>query len=208
MTAQESKKLFSVVVLCYRHFELLPDALDSVLSQDYPRIELIVSDDGSDVFPEANIRDYLEKRRTEHIAGITINHEQKNGGTVHHLNQAQKLTHGDYIVFLAADDALYDSGVLSRYAEGFEKNGTDCLIEMAQTAMCDYTLGTVNGYYLQKHVRELLENGMQGTKAEIGGDPEARTAEYYEKRPCPGIVYEAARILAEMLGEEEEKERA
>ena len=56
--------------------------------------------------------------------------------------------------------------------------------------------------------RELLENGMQGTKAEIGGDPEARTAEYYEKRPCPGIVYEAARILAEMLGEEEEKERA
>ena len=35
--------------------------------------------------------------------------------------------------------------------------------------------------------------------ARPGGDPEERTAEYYKKRPCPELVYRAARILEEML---------
>ena len=35
-----------------------------------------------------------------------------------------------------------------------------------------------------------------------GGDPEARTPEYYQKRPCPDLAWRAARILDEMLGEQ------
>lgn len=34
-----------------------------------------------------------------------------------------------------------------------------------------------------------------------GGDPEARTPEYYKKRPCPDLAWRAARIVDEMLGE-------
>lgn len=38
--------------------------------------------------------------------------------------------------------------------------------------------------------------------------PEARTAEYYEKRPCPLLCKQAADLLDELLSEiEEEKER-
>ncbi len=47
--------------------------------------------------------------------------------------------------------------------------------------------------------RELLSAA--GLSAEEGGAPEARTPEYYAKRPCPGLVYRAARILDEMLAE-------
>jgi len=43
--------------------------------------------------------------------------------------------------------------------------------------------------------RELL-SGVQTT---TGGDPEARSAEYYKKRPCPDLVRQAAEILDEML---------
>lgn len=43
--------------------------------------------------------------------------------------------------------------------------------------------------------RELLS----GVAATSGGDPEARTPEYYKKRPCPELAYRAARILDEML---------
>ncbi len=43
--------------------------------------------------------------------------------------------------------------------------------------------------------RELL----RGTGATAGGAPEARTAEYYSKRPCPNLAYSAAEILDEML---------
>ncbi|MBR7040247.1 MAG: C_GCAxxG_C_C family protein, partial [Clostridia bacterium] len=46
--------------------------------------------------------------------------------------------------------------------------------------------------------RELLT--LAGLVPESGGEPEQRTEEFYRKRPCPRLVYDAARILDEMLG--------
>ena len=45
--------------------------------------------------------------------------------------------------------------------------------------------------------RDLLKSA--GLNAEAGGDPEQRGAEFYEKRPCPRLIFEAARILDGML---------
>ena len=50
-----------------------------------------------------------------------------------------------------------------------------------------------NGSYI---CRELLS----GVNVTPGGDPEARTEQYYKKRPCPELVRCAADILDEMLG--------
>ena len=47
--------------------------------------------------------------------------------------------------------------------------------------------------------REILQNA--GLSGEKGGEAEARTTEYYEKRPCPEMVYVAAEVLGEMLCE-------
>ena len=47
--------------------------------------------------------------------------------------------------------------------------------------------------------RELLR-GIQVTE---GGAPDARTEEYYRKRPCPNLAYCAAEILDELLRESE-----
>ena len=47
--------------------------------------------------------------------------------------------------------------------------------------------------------REILQNA--GLSGESGGEAEARTAEYYHKRPCPDMVYTAAEVLGEMLVE-------
>ena len=46
--------------------------------------------------------------------------------------------------------------------------------------------------------RDLLSS----VKTTVGGDPEARSAEYYSKRPCPELCKQAARILDEMLHDE------
>ena len=43
--------------------------------------------------------------------------------------------------------------------------------------------------------RELL----RGCGAKEGSDPEARTAEYYRKRPCPELCRRAAQLVDEML---------
>ena len=45
--------------------------------------------------------------------------------------------------------------------------------------------------------RELLT--LAGLNPESGGEPEQRSEEFYQKRPCPHLVYEAAVILDEML---------
>lgn len=47
--------------------------------------------------------------------------------------------------------------------------------------------------------RELL--ALAHVDAAAGGSPEARTPEYYQKRPCPMLAWRAARILDEMLVE-------
>ena len=44
---------------------------------------------------------------------------------------------------------------------------------------------------------ELLK--MASLNAQPGGQPEQRSKEYYQKRPCPELVYDAALILDEML---------
>ena len=48
--------------------------------------------------------------------------------------------------------------------------------------------------------RELLSAA--GLPVETGGAPDPRTPEYYAKRPCPGLVYRAARIVDEMLADD------
>lgn len=44
---------------------------------------------------------------------------------------------------------------------------------------------------------ELLKLASLNSKS--GGDPEKRSNDYYQKRPCPQLVYDAALILDEML---------
>ena len=45
--------------------------------------------------------------------------------------------------------------------------------------------------------RELLANA--GLEPKSGGEPEARSEEFYRRRPCPHLVYDAALILDELL---------
>ena len=47
--------------------------------------------------------------------------------------------------------------------------------------------------------REILAS--RSIPNEAGGEAEARTPEYYHKRPCADLVYVAAEALGEMLGE-------
>ena len=150
-------KKFSVIILCYRHFEYLHSAIESVLQQNYDNIELIVSDDHSDGFPFDDIGSFIQERKKENVTNVVIRQEKENSGTVRHINHAVKDASGDYIVLLAGDDALYDKDVLSNYVTHFQSAPKDCLVEMAQTAMYDEQLTTVLDYYLKDAVRRAIE---------------------------------------------------
>ena len=49
------------------------------------------------------------------------------------------------------------------------------------------------------HCRALLERAGLTDSLTPGGDPEERTPDYYQKRPCPAIVERAAMLLEQMI---------
>lgn len=89
--------LVSIVIPAYNHAGYLDEAIQSVLAQDYPNIELIVLDDGStDATP-----DVLKK-----YAGRFHWETQRNAGQAATLNRAWAMARGEILGYLSADDLL------------------------------------------------------------------------------------------------------
>lgn len=85
----------SIIIITYNQSQLLPVAIDSVLAQTYPAIEVIVVDDGSsDDTPEVMLP-YGE--RVRYI-------RQENRGVSAARNTGFRATTGEYINFLDSDD--------------------------------------------------------------------------------------------------------
>ena len=89
--------LVSVLIPNYNYARFLPEAIESVLSQTYPRIETIVVDDGSTDNSREVIASYDDR---------VISVHQANGGQTSALNAAFERSSGDLICFLDADDAF------------------------------------------------------------------------------------------------------
>ena len=147
--------LVSVIVLCYKNFQYIYEAIASVLSQEYPKLELLISDDGSSDFPKEELDAYVQMHRRENIISVKFNHNEKNIGTVKHLNRAVGLTTGEYVMSLSADDVIEDSAGVMRYVEGLEAR-SDADILMAQTAMYNEDMDELQYYFVQPHIRDLL----------------------------------------------------
>lgn len=88
----------SVCMPCYNAEQFLAQALESVLSQTYPNIEIIVTDDGS-TDRSAEILARYEARGVRVIP-------QSNKGQCAAANRAFKACSGDLIKFFDADDVL------------------------------------------------------------------------------------------------------
>lgn len=122
------KPLVTVVTLTYKNFAHIYEAIDSVLAQDYPYIEYIISDDGSPNFPKKEIEDYLQKNKRENIVSTIILDNPVNVGTVKHLNNALKLMSGEYYLPLAQDDVYYNNNVISDIIDAFLTSKSEVIV--------------------------------------------------------------------------------
>ena len=95
----------SVIVLTYEHFSQLYSTLDTVAAQDYPDIELIVSDDASSSFPQEDIDAWAVAHAREGLH-VSVRRNRENIGTVAHANVAAKQAQGQYIKFLPPGDGI------------------------------------------------------------------------------------------------------
>ena len=132
--------LFSVVILSYRSNETWKKAVDSVLMQDYPKVELIFSDDGSPDFDKNIVLDYIVSNAKSNLCGFQILDSSVNRGTVKNLMEAERFCSGRYLIHFAADDALADEYALSLLAEALEGKSDDVLGVYGESIICDSDL--------------------------------------------------------------------
>lgn len=122
---KNNKPLVTVFICTYKKFDYLKEALESLFTQDYPNIELIISDDGSPNF-DRNMIDNLIASAPNSIKKIIIIHHEKNLGTVKNLNNLLRECNGDYCIGLSQDDLFYRESTISEIVNFFISN--DALI--------------------------------------------------------------------------------
>ena len=122
--------LVSVIVLTYRCFDNLFKTLDSILIQTYQRIEIIISDDGSEDYysHENEIKVFFNQRKNSNILEVIYKHEASNVGTVKNCNNSIRLSHGKYIKFISPGDEFYDEKILEKCVYYAEKLNSKILI--------------------------------------------------------------------------------
>ena len=139
-------ELFSFGIAAYNNYRYLKEAVDSVLKQDYARIELIISNDGSKDFDEEEITEYINRKKGSNIERVLINNNETNVGTVKNVNYICGNATGTYIMLMAADDALYDEKVLSRFVDSFNNENKEAYCISGKVAMCGEELADVMSY--------------------------------------------------------------
>ena len=94
--------LVTVITPAYNRASYLDETIQSVLGQDYPRIEYIVLDDGS----KDNTREVLDK-----YTGRIIWETHPNMGETRTVNKGFSMTHGEIVVVVNSDDPLLPGAV-------------------------------------------------------------------------------------------------
>lgn len=119
---EKYKPLVSVIIPVYNTGEYLGECMESVLSQDYPELEIILVDDGSTDGSGEMCNAYKEK-----YAHVSVIH-QENRGLGLSRNAGMDLAKGEYILFLDSDDKLDGTSAVSRMAVCAQKKNADIVV--------------------------------------------------------------------------------
>jgi len=135
-------KKVSVLIPLYNCEKYISEAIDSVLKQTYPNIEVIIVDDES----KDNSLHIAKKYESEKVKVFT----QPHSGAPRARNFAFEVSTGYYIQYLDADDILAPNKIEEQVAI-LENNGNDSM------AFCSYTSDIHDfntGIYLEQGINK------------------------------------------------------
>ncbi len=106
------KKLVSLLTPCYNSEKYIHRLLDSVLSQSYPNIEMIIIDDGSTDDSSNVVKKYIPKFSER---GYTLHYEyQRNGGQSVAIRNGLQMITGEYLAWPDSDDYFSSKDSISK----------------------------------------------------------------------------------------------
>lgn len=161
--------LFSIIVPVYRTEDFLPKCVDSILSQTYPRFELILVDDGSpDNCPQI-CDEYAQSDNRVHVIHV------ENGGTARARNIGIDAATGDYIMFTDSDDYWNSETALQSIS--------NAVIEYQCDVLCTNLCKTYTGSRKAKRYF--------ATSQPIIGTEQVLLSERYISSPCVKVIKSA-----------------
>src|SRR4030095_4925435 len=120
----------SVVMPAYNHERYVVSALDSVVAQSHPSLEIVIVDAGARDATASLLDDYAGRCRTH---ALTIVH-QANGGAHEAINHGLSLATGEVIALMNSDD-LYAPTRLERMLQAMAQR--DAGLAFSDTVFID-----------------------------------------------------------------------
>lgn len=124
----------SVLVPTYNYARYLPDALDSVLRQDFRDCEILVSDDASTDDTAAVLAAYANRDPRLRL----VRHE-RNLGMVANWNWCLRQARGAYVKFLFGDDAFATGDALGTWCALLDRHPRAALASSARDVLDEST---------------------------------------------------------------------
>ncbi|WP_133298293.1 glycosyltransferase [Pseudomonas sp. GL93] len=155
----------SVMVVTYNQEDLISDTIESVLAQDYPNFEIVISDDASTDGTANVIRDY-EIRFPGIVRGV---YNKINLGITGNSNTAFFACEGELVALLGGDD-LFLPGKLSAQVALFEDpevtisyHGVDVFVH--QTGEVLFTTNTTEKEQVRDVYDLIAKGGIPGASS-------------------------------------------
>jgi glycosyltransferase involved in cell wall biosynthesis len=107
----------TAVVSCYNQGEIIPETIDSLLSQSYGNLRILVVDDGSTDGKTIHALKELEKKDPERVEILF----KENGDVSSARNFGIRRCTGEY-VFISDGDDTYSAGMIERFVSVLDSN--------------------------------------------------------------------------------------
>lgn len=133
--------LVSIIVPAYNTGKYIERCLNSITSQSYQNLEIIVVDDGS----TDNTGEIIDKCQKKDARIISV--RKNNGGQGSARNTGLRLCKGDLIGFMDSDDE-YAEGAIAEFVEAAKKSNKGVAVAGVQYKRLK--LGTSNDVYVNK----------------------------------------------------------
>jgi glycosyltransferase involved in cell wall biosynthesis len=148
--------IVSIICSCYNHENYVTESLNSIVNQTYPNIELIIVDDFSTDNSRLEIKKWLKSSRK-----IIFIENSVNLGITKSLNNAAKVSTGEYLLDFAADDLLKPNCIEELVKVHMEPNNENVSIVYSNVDLIDENGAFISSMYnseMEEKIVKAIEN--------------------------------------------------